>query len=290
MESRGEAPQALNDRAADNWRHLLAIADALGGGWPQIGREAAVGLSGAEEDGAIRVMLLGDIRVIFADLNQTRIASPTLAEALAKMEERPCPEWHHGKPITPKQIATLLSPFEVRPKMLRIGTGEAVRGYEISNFDDAFARYLSFSSATPQQTNVHAGFDDSGSATTQNLVADEKISKAAPGLECCGVADEKMRLLDCAHMNARQILRTVAEAGGRLTLDGGDLVLTAPAPLPASLVDAVKRHKTALVSTLSAKRTELSALVDRVASYHRFTETQREEARQIAMADGCFVG
>ena len=86
-------------------------------------------------------------------------------------------------------------------------------------------------------------------------------------------------------MNARQIFRNVADAGGRIALDDGDLVLSAPAPLPVNLVSEVRQHKAALISALSAKRTELSALVDRVATYHGFTDTQREEARQIAMAD-----
>ena len=43
-------PQALNDRAADNWRPLLAIADMAGGEWPQRAREAACVLSGEGHD------------------------------------------------------------------------------------------------------------------------------------------------------------------------------------------------------------------------------------------------
>src|SRR6202048_2000245 len=36
-----DIPNALNDRAADNWRPLLAIADLSGGGWAHRGRGAA---------------------------------------------------------------------------------------------------------------------------------------------------------------------------------------------------------------------------------------------------------
>jgi putative DNA primase/helicase len=39
-------PEQLNDRAADNWRPLLAIADLAGGDWPTRAREAACLLSG----------------------------------------------------------------------------------------------------------------------------------------------------------------------------------------------------------------------------------------------------
>jgi putative DNA primase/helicase len=49
-----QIPDALNDRAADNWRPLLAIADLAGGKWPEQGREAAHTLSGEDQDGAAR--------------------------------------------------------------------------------------------------------------------------------------------------------------------------------------------------------------------------------------------
>jgi hypothetical protein len=37
-----QIPEALNDRADDNWRPLLAIADLAGGEWPQLARQAAL--------------------------------------------------------------------------------------------------------------------------------------------------------------------------------------------------------------------------------------------------------
>src|SRR5262249_49232871 len=40
-----EAPQQLNDRSADAWSPLLAIADTIGGEWPTRARRAAIGLS-----------------------------------------------------------------------------------------------------------------------------------------------------------------------------------------------------------------------------------------------------
>src|SRR5262245_65864349 len=38
-------PDVLNDREADCWRPLLAIADRAGGEWPHLARSAAVSLS-----------------------------------------------------------------------------------------------------------------------------------------------------------------------------------------------------------------------------------------------------
>jgi len=43
-------PDALDDRAADNWRPLLAIADLAGDDWPRRAREAACLLSGEGHD------------------------------------------------------------------------------------------------------------------------------------------------------------------------------------------------------------------------------------------------
>ena len=60
-------PDQLHDRACDNWRCLLAIADAASGEWPERAREAAKTLSGGEEADTRRIMLLSDIRTIFAD-------------------------------------------------------------------------------------------------------------------------------------------------------------------------------------------------------------------------------
>jgi len=43
-------PEGLNDRAADIWEPLLVVADLAGGIWPELAREAAVGLSTGKED------------------------------------------------------------------------------------------------------------------------------------------------------------------------------------------------------------------------------------------------
>ena len=55
-------PAALVGRAADNWRTLLAIADAAGGDWPDRARRAAEALTASTTAGqAAGIMLLADI-------------------------------------------------------------------------------------------------------------------------------------------------------------------------------------------------------------------------------------
>ena len=62
-----DLPEDLNDRAQDNARCLCAIADAVGGHWPERIRMALVGLANARADadpaskGVILLRDIGDI-------------------------------------------------------------------------------------------------------------------------------------------------------------------------------------------------------------------------------------
>jgi Protein of unknown function (DUF3631) len=69
-----ETPKQLNDRAADNWRPLLAIAELAGGDWPKLAREAACLLSGEVDTDAMGIELLKDIRAAFEDDDEIRSA------------------------------------------------------------------------------------------------------------------------------------------------------------------------------------------------------------------------
>jgi Protein of unknown function (DUF3631) len=113
-----EMPDELNDRAADNWRPLIAIADLVGGEWPHRAREAACLLSGAgHEAKSVNVELLVDIRLAFGDDEHMR--SVDLVEALNTDQERPWATWNKGKPISQKQLANLLRPFGIISETFR---------------------------------------------------------------------------------------------------------------------------------------------------------------------------
>ena len=58
-------PAQLRDRQADNWRPLIAIADAFGADWAMQAREAAILWAGEHQDEDAVVILLGDIRDMF---------------------------------------------------------------------------------------------------------------------------------------------------------------------------------------------------------------------------------
>jgi putative DNA primase/helicase len=138
-----DMPAGVFNRAADNWRPLLAIADAAGGWWParalQAVQRAAAGVGNGDE--SIRVLLLTDIRGIFAERGLDRIPSAELVAALNFIEGRPWAEWNHGKGLSPNGLARLLAPFTIAPVTIRIGNGRP-KGYQLAQFEDAFARYL----------------------------------------------------------------------------------------------------------------------------------------------------
>jgi putative DNA primase/helicase len=136
-------PDSLHDRAADNWRPLLAIADAVGGKWPELARKAAIALSGGDsaDDDSAGVMILTDLQTIFKEDGSLHISSADIVKKLVEIEERPWPEWYHQKPITPRQVARLLKPFGVTPTTVRIGSRTA-KGYSFSDLKDAFTRYI----------------------------------------------------------------------------------------------------------------------------------------------------
>jgi hypothetical protein len=141
-QAKPELPQTLQNRSADNWAPLFAIADVAGGQWPGWARRAAEALSvsaiSVQSDG---VMLLSDVRDILAAQNIDRVFSNDLATALAAVEGR---QWHnyngHGA-ITANAVAILLGPYSIKPRDLRVGS-TVRKGYLAKQFEDAFARYL----------------------------------------------------------------------------------------------------------------------------------------------------
>ena len=153
-------PEELNDRAADGWEPLLAIADAAGGQWPIVGRLAAVALSSEETtDLSVGVRLLADIRDVFDGRQVDHLSTTDLLAALHDLEEAPWAEWF-GKPLTPRGLAKLLAPYRVRPMQRRPAAGVVpTRGYFRSEFTDAWSRYLPTSESGTTGTSGTLGLD-----------------------------------------------------------------------------------------------------------------------------------
>jgi len=145
-EGRPEMPAALNDRAADIWEPLLALADLAGGAWPDLARQAAVALSGAvqgqDSDGLVGA-LLQDILTCLLMTKSKRMLSRELVEWLnaLTLRARPWLPMLKGKEVTELWLSKTLRPYGIQPKNMR--NGETVgRGYLGEDFVEIFERYL----------------------------------------------------------------------------------------------------------------------------------------------------
>jgi putative DNA primase/helicase len=139
-------PESLNDRAADNWRPLIAIADLAGGDWSVRARDAACVLSGEGHDStSLNVELLADIREAFGKVAE-EIRSAGLVEKLTADPERPWAEWNHkhGKPspLTQRQLAGLLKPFGIISEEVHPLGQSHGKGYKRVRFEEAWEAYL----------------------------------------------------------------------------------------------------------------------------------------------------
>ncbi len=140
-----ELPEGLYNRVADNWRPLVAVADAIGSDWPQRARKAALALSNlVEEDRSLGVELLADIHASFATRDVDRLSSESLIGDLITDPEKAWVEFgKRRKPLTQRQLAALLKPFGIKPTTIRLSQESVAKGYLLEQFADAFARYLS---------------------------------------------------------------------------------------------------------------------------------------------------
>jgi hypothetical protein len=136
-------PTTLQNREADNWRPLLAIADVAGGKWPiRAGQFAqSVTASNRVSEQSAGIMLLEDICLYFQSQEKRRVSSSALSMFLKSLDGRPWHEWKGGKAITQKAIANLLAPFDISTVEMRV-SNQVLRGYQIEQFEDAFARYV----------------------------------------------------------------------------------------------------------------------------------------------------
>ena len=183
-----EMPPSLRGRAADNWRPLFAIAALAGGDWPKKARQAAEALEAGDDAEGLGIQLLRDLRDLFAERDTDRLASGDIVKALAQMEDRPWPEYKRGKPITQRQLATLLKGFGAEPRTLRLDD-TARKGYDLADFQDAFARYTPPQSVTALQSPIYGASGDSPSVTQDGDVTDRRCEKPNNHAVCNAVTD-----------------------------------------------------------------------------------------------------
>jgi hypothetical protein len=136
-------PDGVRDRPAEVWEALLAVADLVGGDWPERARAACAHfvLDRDPDELSLGTRLLRDVRTAFAD--RDRMSTADLLETLKSGEESEwCDLW--GKPLDERRLAKELKRYGIRSKTIRIGA-ERAKGYQVDGDDglsQAWVRYL----------------------------------------------------------------------------------------------------------------------------------------------------
>jgi hypothetical protein len=145
----------VEDRTADVWEPLVAVADLAGGGWPTLARDACRRMTAdaaQADDGSLGERLLRDLRAVFGDAQALWTA--TIIEQLAELDEAPWGDYY-GQRVTDRAIAKLLRPYGVRSRTVRLGA-ETRKGYHREDLADAWQRYSTpaVTSDTPDTPQV----------------------------------------------------------------------------------------------------------------------------------------
>jgi putative DNA primase/helicase len=138
--------EGLSDRANDNWRPLLAIADQCDEVCGREAREAALAIEPSLEaqnalellEQPAEVRLLAGCRPAFDGHGE--LSADALSEALSNLPESEWKEWRNGKPITPKALSILLAKFGIFSR--KGGPRKDRKLYFKADFEASWQAYL----------------------------------------------------------------------------------------------------------------------------------------------------
>ncbi|WP_103384239.1 DUF3631 domain-containing protein [Pseudonocardia dioxanivorans] len=145
-DARPDMPSGVEDRPAEVWEALLAVADAAGGQWPQRAREACSHFVLNTDPGEVSlgIRLLTDIHALFTRDGTDRMASAAIIDALVALDEAPWADLY-GKALDPRRLSGMLRRYGVEAKDIKLPDGSVKRGYRTDGPDglhDAWVRYL----------------------------------------------------------------------------------------------------------------------------------------------------
>jgi Protein of unknown function (DUF3631) len=186
-EARPDMPPGIEDRNADVWEPLLAIADGVAGEWPGRARAAAVALVKAAEEAepSLGLLLLADLKRVFDTSTLAGLPTAIILERLIALPESPWGDLH-GRSLNDRGLAMRLRQYGVKSKDVRVeGRESPLKGYTKEDLHDVWLRYLPPKPRPPeaeearqarqtQQTPGNGGY-------TQENVADEPNLEARHG-------------------------------------------------------------------------------------------------------------
>jgi hypothetical protein len=202
-----DMPDGITDRNADIWEALLTVADLAGGHWPQTARRSAVALVADAKGGqpSTGVQLLRDIKIAFEVRGRESLSTAELLTDLRGMGESP---WltigRDGKGLDTRGLAHRLSKYQIKSKNIRL-LGQVLKGYERSQFVDAWRRYPAPTEDEPDDESAGRPPEKSATSATsatsqvnngrngQRSAADSKFSPPTGPGRCgeCGWHVEK---------------------------------------------------------------------------------------------------
>lgn len=135
-----DMPDGVEDRAADLWEPLCAVANAAGEIWQKRAFVAAVALVAQSQEAppSMGLLLLADLRTIFKGHDQ--LPTETILQRLNDLNEAPWGDLK-GKPLDARGLANYLRVYGVKSGTIRVGGGTP-RGYKSEDLWDVWARYM----------------------------------------------------------------------------------------------------------------------------------------------------
>jgi hypothetical protein len=192
-----EPAMPLEDRAADTWEPLIAVADLAGGEWPERARRAAVTLTEQRDEAnatSDRIRLLADCRAAFGQ--HDAIPTSVLIERLKADPEAPWADYQ-GTGLTAMRLGALLREYDIRSTNIRFALpiGQT-KGYRRADFTDAWDRYTPSPEADGSQLAGGKPSQPSQPSPPSSSLgrleawdgSSRPTEKAVPGLTCDGTA------------------------------------------------------------------------------------------------------
>jgi hypothetical protein len=154
-ESWPKLPEGVEDRKAEVWEPIIAVADQAGGSWPERARAACVDLIkvASERRVSLGLRLLADLQAIFLTSGIGNLSTQTILRSLwgeesletdgnhAKIaDDAPWSELR-GKRLDARGLARLLKPYGVSSTKVK-ENGKSLQGYRVEDLWDVWMRYL----------------------------------------------------------------------------------------------------------------------------------------------------
>ncbi|WP_085190668.1 DUF3631 domain-containing protein [Mycobacterium sp. IEC1808] len=179
-----EMPYGVEDRDADCWEALLAVADLAGDRWAKAARVTAVTLVRAAKrrPPTIGVLLLRDIKKVFDTAYADKLPTEEITNGLAKIPESPWSTIRKGEPIDDRGLALRLGKYGIGSKALRDGLS-VFKGYSRAQFVDAWKRYVDQLVEDDEPTDDGCGYQGAVTSVTA------ETSGAEPNLFATAVTD-----------------------------------------------------------------------------------------------------